>query len=103
MKETLKTVLKALKEIEDYTNKLGYKLVVNQIDLDRELVTFKMRKSYIADMKIDKDLGESYIKRCFERKCQYRYSTGTYVIGSEDINDCIFDVNGYQIGGVYMF
>lgn len=99
MKETLKTIEKALKEIEDYTNGLGYKLVVNQIDLDHELVTFKMRKSAIVDMNISK----CYTKRCYERQCEYRYSTDTYVIGSEYVNDCIFDTNGYQIGGVFMF
>lgn len=98
MKETLKRVEKAFMEIEDYAKSLDYKIEVHNIDLDRELVTFCMRKCEI----IDKD-KYGYTKRCYERKCQYRYSTGTYVIGSEDVNDCTFDANGYQVGGVFMF
>lgn len=98
MKETLKTIEKALKEIDDYSEKLEYAAVINQIDLDNETVTFRMRKSEI--------IGEDkygYTKRCYERKCKYRYSTDTYVIGSEDVQDCIFNNSGYQVGGVFMF
>lgn len=98
MKETLKTIEKALKEIDDYSEKLEYAAVIDQIDLGNETVTFRMRKCEI----IDKD-KYGYTKRCYERKCQYRYSTGTYVIDSEDVDDYIFDANGYQIGGVLMF
>lgn len=98
MKKTLQTIEKALKEIDDYSEKLDYAVLINQIDIDRELVTFSMRKCEI----IDKDKN-GYTKRCYERKCQYRYSTDTYVIGSENVQDCIFDNNGYQVGGVFMF
>ncbi len=98
MKKTLQTIEKALKEIDDYSEKLDYAVLINQIDIDHEVVTFRMRRSEIV---ANDKFG--YTKRCYERKCSYRYSTDTFVIGGENVQDCIFDNNGYQVGGVFMF
>ncbi|MCQ2284555.1 MAG: hypothetical protein MJZ57_06615 [Bacteroidales bacterium] len=96
--DCLKTVTDVLKEIRDYADSIGYDAVVLDINLERENVTFLLRREEIVDRR---EYG--YTKRWYERRCSYRYSVQTYDIGSEESGDCHFDRDGYQVGGEYRF
>ena len=97
-KDCLKTVTNVLKEIKNYADSIGYDAVLLDFNLERELVTFLLRKEEIVN-----EGAWGYTKRWHERRCSYRYSTQTYDIGSEDSGECHFDRNGYQVGGLFRF
>lgn len=98
MKETLKRVEDLLHEIYSDPNYEGYEIIIESIDLLGEMVDYTLRKGEVVAA--DKD---SFTKHCEVKHCHYENLTNTVVLMKKEEGDCIFDTNGYQIGGVFIF
>lgn len=98
MKETLKRVENLLQKIYSDPDYEGYEIIVESIDLLGGMVDYTLRKDEIVHN--DRD---SYTKHCVVKHCHYEGITNTVVLMKKEEGDCVFDINGQQIGGIFLF